>query len=111
MFDKSSPYQQIPFQFSVHVVTEKGAEPEHFSFLADGTNDPRPEFMAKLKEVMGTKGSVIAFNAGFETGILKKCAEVLPKYKNWVASIEERILLIITPSRTAVVRSRKFFRY
>jgi hypothetical protein len=99
MFDKSSPYQQIPFQFSVHVVTEKGAEPEHFSFLADGTNDPRPEFMAKLKEVMGTKGSVIAFNAGFETGILKKCAEVLPKYKNWVASIEERIIDLLQPFR------------
>ena len=99
IFDKSRPYQQIPFQFSVHVVTEKGAEPEHFSFLADGTNHPRPEFMAKLKEVMGTKGSVIAFNAGFEIGILKKCTEVLPKYKNWVESIEERMIDLLQPFR------------
>jgi hypothetical protein len=100
MFDGSRPYEQIPFQFSVHVVTEKGAEPEHFSFLADGTNDPRPEFMAKLKEVMGTKGSVIAFNAGFEIGILKKCAEVLPKYNKWVDSIEERIIDLLQPFRS-----------
>lgn len=99
MFDKSSPYQQIPFQFSVHVVTEKGAEPEHFSFLADGTNDPRPEFMTKLKEVMGTKGSVIAFNAGFEIGVLRKCAELLPKYKKWVGSIEERMIDLLQPFR------------
>ena len=99
LFDGSSPYQQIPFQFSVHVVKEKGAKPEHFSFLADGTNDPRPEFMAKLKEVMGTKGSVIAYNAGFEIGILKKCAEVLPEYKNWVESIEERIIDLLQPFR------------
>jgi len=99
IFDDSSPYQQIPFQFSVHVVKEKGAKLEHFSFLADGTNDPRPEFMAKLKEVMGTKGSVFAYNAGFEIGILKRCAEVLPEYKKWVESIEERIIDLLQPFR------------
>jgi len=99
LFDGSSPYQQIPFQFSVHVVKDKGTKPEHFSFLADGTNDPRPEFMAKLKEVMGTKGSVIAYNAGFEIGILKKCAEVLPEYKKWVETIEERIIDLLKPFR------------
>jgi hypothetical protein len=99
MFDDSKPYQQIPFQFSVHVVKEKGAKPEHYSFLADGPNDPRPEFMAKLKEVMGTKGSVIAYNAGFEIGRLKECAEVLPKYKKWVESITERIIDLLQPFR------------
>ena len=99
MFNGSSPYQQIPFQFSVHVVKEKGARPEHYSFLADGTDDPRPEFMAKLKEVTGTKGSVIAYNAGFEMGILKKCAEVLPEYKKWVESTEERIVDLLQPFR------------
>jgi hypothetical protein len=99
LFDGTSPYQQIPFQFSVHVVKEKGAKPEHFSFLADGTHDPRSEFMVKLSKVIGTKGSVIAYNTGFETGILKKCAEVLPEYKSWVDSIEERIVDLLKPFR------------
>ena len=99
LFYGSSPYQQIPFQFSVHVVKEKGAKPEHFSFLADGTGDPRPEFMAKLKEVMGTNGSVIAYNAGFEIGILRKCAEWLPAYKTWVESIGERMIDLLQPFR------------
>ncbi|OQA64721.1 MAG: hypothetical protein BWY38_02972 [Ignavibacteria bacterium ADurb.Bin266] len=97
MFDNSSPYKQIPFQFSVHVVKEKGTKPEHFSFLADGTDDPRPEFMAKLKNVMGTKGSVIAFKASFEMYILNKCAEVLPEYQQWVDSIDERIIDLLQP--------------
>jgi len=97
LFDGSSPYQQIPFQFSVHVVKEKGAKPEHFSFLADGTNDPRPEFMKKLKDVIGTKGSIIAYNAGFEMGILKKCTVLLPQYKSCVESIEERIIDLLKP--------------
>jgi len=99
LFDGSSPYQQVPFQFSVHVVKKRGGKPEHVSFLADGTNDPRPEFMAKLKEVMGTKSSVIAYNAGFEMRILKQCAEVLPEYESWVESIEERIIDLLQPFR------------
>jgi hypothetical protein len=99
LFDGSSPYQQVPFQFSVHVVKKGGGKPEHVSFLADGPNDPRPEFMAKLKEVMGTKGSVIAYNAGFEMRILKQCAEVLPEYESWVESIEERIIDLLQPFR------------
>jgi hypothetical protein len=98
-FDGSSPYQQIPFQFSVHVVKEKGARPEHYSFLAKGPDDPRPEFMAQLKKVMGTKGSVIAYNAGFEMHKLKKCAELLPEYKKWVDSITERIIDLMVPFR------------
>jgi len=97
MFDDSRPYQQIPFQFSLHVVKQKGASPEHYSYLADGPNDPRPSFMKKLKEVLGTKGSVIAYNAGFEIGKLKECAEVLPKYKEWVLSVEERIVDLLKP--------------
>ena len=99
VFDDSRPYQQIPFQFSVHVVREKGTRPEHYSFLADGPNDPRPEFMARLKQIMGTKGSIIAYNASFEIGRLKECALVLPKYKKWVESIEKRILDLLQPFR------------
>lgn len=99
LFDGSRPYQQIPFQFSVHVVRQKGGNPEHYSFLADGTDDPRPEFMAKLKEVMGIEGSVIAYFAGFEMDILHKCVDVLPNYQKWVESIEERIIDLLQPFR------------
>jgi hypothetical protein len=100
LFDGASPYQQIPFQFSVHMVKEKGAKPEHYSFLSDGTNDPRPEFMTKLQEVLGTKGSVIAYNASStEMRLLRDCAESFPKYKKWVQSIEKRIIDLLQPFR------------
>nr|MBP7232848.1 DUF2779 domain-containing protein [Syntrophaceae bacterium] len=99
LFDDSRPYQQIPFQFSVHVVKKKGASPEHYSYLADGRHDPRPELMAKLREIIGTKGSVVAYNAAFEIGKLKECALLLPKYKKWVESMEERIIDLLQPFR------------
>lgn len=59
LFDGLKPYQQAPFQFSLHVVTKQGAPPEHYSFLADGQKDPRPAFVAKLREVLPVKGSIV----------------------------------------------------
>jgi len=63
MFDGTRPYQQVPFQFSLHVVESENTKPEHYSFLADGVNDPRPEFLKRLKEVLPGAGSVVVYNA------------------------------------------------
>ena len=65
-----SPYDQIPFQWSVHIQRKPGAELEHYEFLADDSNDPRPEFVKALCQVIGKKGSVLAYNSGFESGCL-----------------------------------------
>ena len=40
------PYDQLPFQWSVHVQQQPGAEPEHHEFLATDANDPRREFIS-----------------------------------------------------------------
>jgi len=42
------PYDQLPFQFSVHSQTEPGAEPQHYEFLAMDGSDPRREFISSL---------------------------------------------------------------
>ena len=36
LVDGVRPYQQVPFQFSLHVVNAPGGEPVHRSFLAEG---------------------------------------------------------------------------
>src|SRR5208337_4200814 len=59
LFDGVQPYQQIPFQYSLHIVRLPGAKPEHHSFLAEGTDDPRPEFMKQLREALPQSGSVV----------------------------------------------------
>lgn len=99
MFDGTKPYSQVPFQFSVHIVEKAGTRPKHYSFLADGVADPRPEFMARLKKVMGTKGSVIAFYASFEKSRLEECAGAYPEYAKWVASINDRVVDLLIPFR------------
>ena len=34
IYDGTSPYQNIPFQFSLHVITKPGAMVEHYAYLA-----------------------------------------------------------------------------
>lgn len=99
MFDGTWPYEQIPFQFSLHIVRENGKKPEHRKFLAEGQNDPRPDFMRQLKSAIGPVGSILVFNAAFEKGRLKECSEFLPEHKKWVAAVYERIADLLLPFR------------
>ncbi|MGA9451852.1 MAG: DUF2779 domain-containing protein [Verrucomicrobiia bacterium] len=99
MFDRVRPYTQIPFQFSMHVVPSPGAEPEHFKFLAEGIHDPRPEFMRNLRDALPTEGSVVAYNAGFELGRLKKCCDLMPEFRPWVSNVKRRIVDLLLPFR------------
>jgi hypothetical protein len=99
LFDGVKPYQQVPFQYSLHIVRQPGADPEHHSFLAEGTADPRPEFMRQLRADLPETGSVVAYNAGFETGRLKECCELLPEYKPWLRKVTPRIVDLLLPFR------------
>lgn len=99
LFDGSRPFEQIPFQFSLHVVRQPGAEPEHYSFLAEGREDPRPRFMEALVEAVEPAGSVIAYNAPFEWGVLTGCAKLLPQHAGWVESLQHRIVDLLEPFR------------
>lgn len=98
-FDGSGPFEQIPFQFSLHIVRGPGAEPEHRSFLAEGCDDPRLRFMAALVEAIEPTGSILAYNAPFERGVLAGCASVLPQHAAWVKSLQPRIIDLLEPFR------------
>ena len=98
-FDDASPYQQIPFQYSLHIVRQPGAAPDHFSHLADGPADPRPEFMRQLRAVLPETGSVVTYNASFETSRLKECCELLPTFKPWLRKVTPRVVDLLLPFR------------
>lgn len=100
MFNKTKPYQQIPFQFSMHIQkTTNSNDLEHYSFLADGNEDPRSKFLSELKSVIGDSGSIVAYNADFELTRLKECAEAFPEYLEWVESLKKRIVDLLLPFR------------
>lgn len=99
IYDNTSPYQNIPFQFSLHLKKDKKSKLEHYSFLADGKQDPREKFIKALKESVQDEGSIIVYNMSFEKGILKALAEKFPRYRKWIGQLDNRIIDLIVPFR------------
>jgi len=97
IYDGTRPYQDIPFQFSLHVVESDTSEPVHHSFLAEGTEDPRPHILRELRTLLGSDGSIIAYNAGFEEGVLRELVDAFPNYTDWLADILPRMVDLLFP--------------
>ena len=97
MFDGTRPYQQIPFQFSLHVVFDNDDGTLQFGYLADGAEDPRPKLAAELKELLRDSGSIVAYYAPFEKQVLEDLAVALPQYRAWVDGLQGRIVDLLKP--------------
>lgn len=98
-FIGAHPYQQVPFQFSLHIQDSPDAEPRHVEFLAQKEGDPRPELLAALHE-LGDEGTVLAWNMGFEKGVLNDLAEVFPAKAEWLSAVTERMVDLMVPFRS-----------
>lgn len=99
LFDRARPYQQIPFQFSVHVVKSPGQKPLHHSHLSMEAEDPRKKLLIALQKSIGPKGSVVAYNQGFEKGVLTNLAALVPEHAKWVDETNERFVDLLVPFR------------
>jgi hypothetical protein len=109
-FDFSRPYQQIPFQYSLHILFEPNATPKHNSHLGDGIADPRPDLIEKMLRDLGSSGTILAWNMSFEKGVIAKLAIDFPEYHSELMAIHSRIVDLMTPFRPkkAVVYSEAF---
>ncbi|MCX6297112.1 MAG: DUF2779 domain-containing protein [Bacteroidetes bacterium] len=97
LFDKSRPYQQLVFQYSLHILTANG-ELNHKEFLAENNvQDPRIAFIEKLISDCGDKGDVLVYNIGFERGKLADLALAFPQYSFGINKIIERLKDLMIP--------------
>lgn len=97
LFDGTSPYQAVPFQFSLHIQDEQDGELRHLEFLSDDGNDPRPAFIEALLAALPASGSVIVWNQGFESGIIKKLSEAYPEASEALLGLRERLVDLMVP--------------
>ncbi|MEX0748773.1 MAG: DUF2779 domain-containing protein [Candidatus Saccharimonadales bacterium] len=92
MFNGCTPFQQIPFQYSLHVLREPDGELEHYEYLGrDSTNPPMPELLASLQNNIGDTGSVIVWYKVFETGRNTEMGKAFPEYAEFLEGINNRV--------------------
>jgi hypothetical protein len=85
------PYQQVPFQWSLHRVDALGRV-RHREFLADGRGDPRPEFARTLLAALRHRCAPILVWSGFEASRLAELAEALPEDAAEIAAVRARLV-------------------
>ena len=106
LFDAIHPYQQIPFQFSLHCDNGPG-EYCHYEYLGDGKSDPRLELIKQLLASLPPNGSVLVYYMPFEKSRLQELAESFPQYKKRLDAVCERLVDLIIPFRERYVYHHK----
>jgi len=89
---ETRPFQQIPFQYSLHIEKESGASLEHHEYLDISGQDPMPGFSSKLIKDCGDKGPIFVYNIGFEASRIRELAERFPELERALLNIKERLV-------------------
>lgn len=99
LYDDSRPYQQLVFQYSLHVQKEEGGDLTHHEYLAEADRaiDPRKGFVEQLIEECGENGDILVYNISFERGKLEDAVKQFPQYAGRLKNLISRLKDLMTP--------------
>tara|TARA_B100000902_G_C27322309_1_gene925523 strand:- start:49 stop:1542 length:1494 start_codon:yes stop_codon:yes gene_type:complete len=96
-YNNSRPYQQLVFQYSLHIKETSTSKLEHHEYLADPSKDPRIGFIEQLIQDCGKSGDILVYNIGFEKGKLNDLIKVFSEYSNELTGIINRLKDLMIP--------------
>ena len=99
-FAGTSPYDSVPFLFSVHT-EHAGASLEHTDYLHEQDDDPRPHIADRLIDAVGTKGSICTYSH-YERTVLSGLAAAVPERADELAAVSARLFDLLPVVRNTV---------
>jgi hypothetical protein len=90
VYKGTKPFQQVPFQWSDHIINRDG-QVRHLEFLAADGADPREAFARTLVEAMGREGSIIVYSAAEKVN-LNRLAEAVPELAGELQALVLRLV-------------------
>lgn len=96
-FEGHRPYQQVPTQYSLHILDSPDAELRQKEYLHRDKTDPSLPIAQHLVEDIGTSGSIITWNMSFEKSCNITLGRLNPEFSNAMAAINERIVDLMIP--------------
>jgi len=94
LYNNVSPYEQIPFQYSLHYI-EKNLK--HKEFLAQAGTDPRRALAEQLVKDIPKDVTTLAYNMGFEKGVIKRLSKLYPDLSEHLMNIHDNIKDLMIP--------------
>jgi hypothetical protein len=99
VYDHTHPYQQIVFQYSLHIRKKPGGKLIHKEYLAMPGEDPRRSVAEHLCKDIPADGSVVVYNQTFEKTRLREMANLFPDLADRLLAIADHIVDLIVPFR------------
>ena len=100
-YEGTKPYQQLPFQYSLHIIRDEDAKTiEHKEFLAQiDDKDFLRHFAESMIKDIPDNGSVIIYNNSFEPSRNKELARMFPDLADELYRINSQIVDFLVPFR------------
>jgi hypothetical protein len=94
------PYEQLPFQWSVHVEWS-AADVRHAEYLAIESFGDFEALASALIAALPVEGPIFAYNASFEERVLLRLAEIVPAQVAALRAIAGRLVDLLPVTRAA----------
>lgn len=96
-WDGMRPYEQIPFQYSLHWLDTKNGILHHTEFLAETGTDPRRPLAERLVKDIPVNVCITAYNMAFEKSVIRRLAEVFFDLAPHLMCIHDNIRDLMLP--------------
>ena len=97
VWDGTRPYQQVTFQYSLHIQNEPGGALEHYEYLHRDISNPIPHLLEHLSKHIQPSGSVLVWYESFEKTRNSEMAAVYEKHKQMLEELNARIIDLMVP--------------
>ena len=91
LYDRVKPYEQVPFQYSLHYQEQEDGEVKHKEFLAEAGTDPRRKLAERLVHDIPKDVCTLAYNKSFEQTRIRRLAEIYPDLHDHLMNIHNNI--------------------
>lgn len=98
-FDGCRPYEQIPFQYSLHYIESENDQLKHKEFLGKEGMNPKRSIAEQLCDDIKADGTVLAYNITFEGTLIKKLSDEFPDLSKKLLAIRTNLVDLIVPFR------------
>lgn len=96
-FNELKPYQQIPFQYSLHILLSSDGELSHKEFLGKEGIDPRRSLAESLINDIPKGSCSVAYNMSFEKMVLRDLSELYPDLSHHLMDIHDNMIDLMIP--------------
>lgn len=108
LYDGTSPFTKIPFQYSLHYYEKENDSLFHKEFLSEPNIDPRRILAERLVKDIPQNVCVLAYNMSFEKSVIKELANIYPDLKNHLMNIYNNIKDLMIPFKDRLYYSKNF---